>query len=130
MKGKKMKLGKDTGSIVNWMMGGGKGPKPEIGMGVTFLLWTDRNPGTIVDIQPKGIIVVQADDAKRIDNNGFSEMQEYEYSPNPTAMRQYFRLNRHGQWEGIRWNSETKRWNKNGARLFVGKREKYWDPCF
>lgn len=126
-----MKL-KDTGSLVNWIQGNARGVKPEVGMGVTFLHWTDRNPGTIVEIDEKsGIIAVQADDYKRIDKNGFSENQDYEYTPNPMAPKSYFRMNKKtGRWEGISMNPETNRWNKNSQSIYVGEREKYHDFSF
>lgn len=52
----------------------------KIGMGVTEMYYTDREPYTIVSIPDKKHIIVRECNAKRIDNNGMSEDQEYEYS--------------------------------------------------
>jgi hypothetical protein len=126
-----MKLGTDTGNLVSWAMGNSRGAEPEIGMGVTFFDWTDRHAGTIVDILPKGIIVVQKDKAIRTDKNGMSESQEYRYEPQPTATPQYYRKNKTGRWERGRFNEETGRWNSiKGEFLGVGYRDAYHDFSF
>jgi hypothetical protein len=40
--------------------------------------------------------VVQEDDARRIDRNGLSEQQVYEYTPNPNGHRRIFRKMKNG----------------------------------
>lgn len=125
-----MKIGRDTGSLVNWVVGNSKSAEPEIGMGVTFLDWTDRSPGTIVEIRPDGKIGVQADNYVRTDKNGFSEQQTYDYTPNPEAPVCYFQKDKDGRWEGTQFNPATKRWKKNSQRISVGFREKYHDFSF
>ena len=53
---------------------------PYIGMPATLVYFSDREPGTVVDMSPSGkTIYVQEDNAIRTDNNGMSEIQEYEY---------------------------------------------------
>src|SRR3990170_3661606 len=93
-----MKLGRDTGSLTNYLMSGIKGqPKPEVGMGATMLSWTDRTAATIVEVlKGSKVIVIQEDHATRIDKNGMSDCQDYEYSPDPTATRQYYKMNKDG----------------------------------
>lgn len=126
-----MKLGRDTGSLVNYVYGNRGAPEPEIGMGVTFLHWSDRSAGTIVEILPNGYIGVKGDKARRIDNNGMSEAQEYEYFPNPEAPTLYYRLNKTGRWEAVRMNQHTGRWKKSdNYQIVLGHRDAYYDFSF
>lgn len=131
-----MKLGKDTGSVNNWIMGNGvKGqPTPEVGMGATVLHWTDRSPATIVGVfKERGAVVieVQGDRYKRIDGNGMSECQDYEYTRDPEGPRSLYRQGKRGHWEQVKRNPETGRLVKTGgAGLRIGDREKYHDFSF
>ena len=128
-----MRLGRETGSTVNMVMGNTRSPEPEVGMGVTFLCWTDRHPGTIVGVDRSGkrpLIAVQGDHAQRVDDNGMSESQTYEYSPNPDAPIGYYRLEDDGRWYRVVRNAETGRWNKRRERCIIGHREKYHDFSF
>ena len=130
-----MKAGTQTGSLVNHLysrMTNGQ-PEPVVGMGATLLSWTDRNPATITSVQKVGkftIIGVKGDNYKRIDSNGMSENQEYEYTPNPDAAELFFRFD--GKfWSRVRMNPETKRWNKiDSGGIRIGSRQKYHDFSF
>jgi len=132
-KGVNMKLGSQTGSVMNHLysrMTIGE-PKPFVGMGVTFLSWTDRHAGTIIEVNTKkNYIVCTDDDCKRIDSNGMSEAQEYEYTTNPDGHKRYFRKDKNGQWRSMRFN-ENKRLVYSGIHgLRIGEREKYHDFSF
>lgn len=132
-----MQLGKETGSFVNHLYAAGtKGqPIPEVGMGVTFLSWTDRHPGTIVDIIEKGkwlIIACTSDSYKRIDNNGMSESQEYEYTSNMDGHKTFYRrlkANPNDRFTGCKV-SEKGRWVNNKNSIRIGERQKYYDFSF
>jgi len=127
-----MRLGKETGSLVNHLYSRQtKGqPNPEIGQGATILLWSDRHAATVVDIIDN-IIGVRRDAAKRIDNNGLSESQEYEYTPNLQAGITWFRREKAGKWVEVFVNRETNRWNKGGGSgLRLGERQEYRDFSF
>jgi len=127
-----MRLGKETGSLVNHLYSRQtKGqPNPEIGQGATILLWSDRHAATVVDIIDN-IIGVRRDAAKRIDNNGLSESQEYEYTPNRQAGITWFRREKAGKWVEVFVNRETNRWNKGGGSgLRLGERQEYRDFSF
>lgn len=76
-----MKLGTQTGSLVNHIYGSSANPVPEVGMGCTVLGWTDRHAATIVEVKSPTKIAVVGDIAERTDSNGMSENQEYRYSP-------------------------------------------------
>jgi len=128
-----MKLGTQTGSVMNHLYSRMTVGEPElvVGMGVTFLSWTDRNPGTIVEVNnAKRYIVVTDDNYSRIDNNGFSECQEYEYTTNPDGYKRYFRKDKNNQWREMRHNENGRLVYTSGCGLRVGEREKYHDFSF
>lgn len=131
-----MKLGTQTGSLVNHLYSRAVigQPEPELGMGATLLAWTDRHPATVTDTFLVGktrYVTVQDDDAKRLDRNGMSEAQEYEYTPNPKGRLTTFRRNKDGMWEEVEWNAGTNRWRKRGGYgLRLGERRKYYDFSF
>ena len=128
-----MKLGTQTGSLVNHVLSSRTtGEPPYVGMPATLLSWTDRNPATVVEVNNlKRYIVVQEDDARRIDRNGLGEQQVYEYTPNPNGHRRIFRKMKNGQWAEHFVNPETKRLVKaSSCGLRLGHREKYEDPSF
>lgn len=150
-----MKLGTQTGSVINHIYTRGSGPEPEVGMGVTICHWTDREAGTIVRWDGK-ILTVQGDKTTRTDNNGMSECQVYTYERCPDAAPTYWRRDKDGRWEQIEqgyepefkqlpagnwgWGrkegSETGRWRRVGGRkgggpgLSIGRREAYHDFSF
>lgn len=112
-----MKLGTETGSLINHVMTSGGQVQPEVGMGATVCHWSDRHAGTIVKVTATQIHV-QGDKAVRIDKNGMSESQQYEYHRNPEAPISVFRKTKRG------WR------NKSGAGLLIGSREEYYDYSF
>lgn len=112
-----MKVGKDTGSLVNSTLAALQ-KQPQVGDPCTILSWSDRNPGTIVKVTAKQVHV-QYDTYERTDKNGLSESQEYTYSRNPDGMIEVFRLNKYGRWK-----------SKGGRYLSIGRREKYHDFSF
>lgn len=77
---KGLKLGKETGSVMNCMMSANSSV-PKVGEGATILLWTDRHAYTIVEVSPDlKKVKLQRCDSRRTDTNGMSESQEYDYS--------------------------------------------------
>ena len=114
-----------TGSFINHLQGASKQPEPEVGMGATILMWSDREAATIVSVSKSGKrIEVQRDHAKRTDNNGLSESQTYEFTPNPEGPRIAYTLRKNGQW--VREGESM----KGGQRLRVGSRDHYYDFSF
>jgi hypothetical protein len=115
------KLGTETGSLVNHLYSMAIGPEPEIGMGATICSWTDRHAFTVIDISPSGkTITLQQDDAKRIDKNGMSDTQEYEYTRDLNGPIEKARRNRQGGWQTIG--------GKN--TVLIGKRAEHYDYSF
>jgi hypothetical protein len=110
-------------------------PEPEVGMGATILMYSDRHAGTIIKVERKNkklYIEVQEDHATRTDNYGMSDCQSYSYAPNPKGEKNLFRFNEKNQkWERVYVNPETSRFCKdNSCGLIIGKRMEYYDYSF
>ena len=120
------------GSLTNHLSGSMIGfPEPAVGMGVTKLLWSDRNPGTIIKVHGSSLIEVKDDNYKRIDSNGMSESQEYEFTQNLDATSTFYKKDGKGRWRQVN-QSEKGRWVYLESRgsLLIGHREKYHDFSF
>lgn len=118
-----------TNSFVNLIQGNASSPEPQLGMGATLLGYTDRHPATIVSVlrNEKGKVVaveIQQDNFKRTDSNGMSEMQSYEFWPDPTAPRVIYTLRKNGRFV-LRHTGMN-----DGERLLIGTRQKYHDYSF
>jgi hypothetical protein len=111
-----------TGSFVNLVAGTSRYPAPEIGMGATILMYTDRHAATIVEVRHNMVFVRQ--DRATLKGSTMSESQEYHYEPNPEAALRCFTLRRNGAW--VEQGTEM----KSGTRLAIGHREEYSDPSF
>lgn len=99
--------------------------KPEVGMPATLLYWSDRKPATVIRVSPSGReVAIQRDRSTRIDDNGMSEGQVYEYERDPDALVEVFTLRKNGRWveKGMRMGQ--------GLRLGLGYREEYYDYSF
>lgn len=92
----------------------------KVGMGATEVLWTDSHAYTVQKvISPKRVIVTR-DKVRRIDSNGFSDFQEYEYTPVP--------LN---ETNGVEIRLYKNGWKRpNGSRFIVGRKVEYFDYSF
>jgi hypothetical protein len=113
-------------------------PKPEVGMGVTELLWSDREPYEVIEVISEKKIRIRELTEERIDNNGISEHQEYRLSPNPDGEVKTLVL-RNGKWRDLvkeeryigdqKWETiETRR--LGSSQWLIGRAEKYRDPSF
>lgn len=111
-----LKAGTETGSLFNHLMSASPAKAPEVGMGATVLLWTDRHAGTITKVTPKSFTLVE-DLSIRIDNHGMSDSQAYRYAPNPNGRTWVFRLTKKG-------------WRSKGAGVLIGERSEYFDFSF
>lgn len=107
-------------SLVNIIMAGSKNPAPVVGMGVTELCWTDRHAGTITRIAKNGKrFWFKMDTSKRVDKNGMSEMQIYEYAFQDSSPEREARLLKKG-WKIVNASS----------KIALGFRETYHDFSF
>lgn len=131
-----LKIGTQTGSLINHLHSRAVIGQPDVvvGMGATILHWSDRSPATIFRVFKIGkltYIETRDDRYTRIDANGMSESQEYEYKTDINGARRYFRKTESGMWEGVRKNEETGRWIKTkSSGVRVGERERYYDFSF
>lgn len=119
-----MKLGSETGSVVNHIMTNSKQKVPVVGDGATKCLWTDRHAGTIVAIRftKTGVLKEidwQEDISTRNDLNGMSETQEYTYIPNPNAKIETFKAKKNGTFK-----------SSSGFSIAIGTRQTYYDYSF
>lgn len=112
-----MRLGSETGSLMNHVFTASRQVEPVVGMGATMCAWTDRHAATIVKVT-KTQVHVQQDIARRIDTNGMSEMQTYAYEPDPKAPVIVFRKTKRGYR------------SKCGYGLLIGARREYYDFSF
>ena len=122
------KAGRDTGSLTNWLMGAANRVKPEVGMGATILMWTDRHAVTIVEVSLEGkkrpFVIIQEDKAVRTDNNQMSENQHYTYTPDLDAPKVKYTLRKDGTW--VKDGEPL----KGGQRIMIGERDHYHDFSF
>jgi len=131
-----MKLGTETGSLINHILSRAVvgQPEPAVGMGATILAWTDRYAATITFVttdRGRKILWVKRDKAKRIDSNGLSESQEYLFESNPLAPAHVYQQQKDGGWIEVEFNAQTKRYRKVGGNgLRIGEREEYRDFSF
>lgn len=112
------------GSLQNRLEERARMPEPEVGMGVTEMCWSDRHPYEVVEIKDERHIVVRALDSKRIDNNGFSESQEYEYTSNTNNPVITLFKTKNGEWR------ERIGRTLGCNRFVIGYAEKYYDFSF
>lgn len=137
-----MKLGSETGSVINHLQSRATvgQPKPEVGMGATVLLWTDRHAATIVDVTEIGgskrwlyEIKVQRDRAEVVTSSSHDGSAEYVYARNPRSARVVFRREREGgRWRQMRVSDKGNYvlCTGGGRGLRIGEREEYRDPSF
>jgi hypothetical protein len=93
----------------------------QVGDGATICLWSDRKACTVI-ARTARTITVQGDRAVRVDNNGMSECQQYEYHRNPEAGISTYSLRKNGRWVRV---GDT----LNGQCLVAGRHE-FYDYAF
>ncbi len=108
------------GSLFNRLDENRKPPTPEVGMGATVLMYSDRHAATVVEILSPKRILIQEDIALRLDKNGMSESQEYAYGRNTSAVKREFSLRKDGRWKEA----------KGSTVLMLGERDHYYDYSF
>lgn len=98
-------------------------PKFAVGDGATVCHWSDRWACTVIYVNANGTrITVQRDKATRTDDNGMSDAQSYEFSPDPDGTIRKFSLRKTGKFVQV---GES----PNGTRLVPGRHE-YYDYSF
>ena len=119
------------GSMINMLSDGVAKFDPEVGMGATVLMWSDRSPATIVRVDrfksgpSKGevsAVWITGDTATRIDKNGMSDAQKYSYETNWDGFKAKYTKRKDGRFRRVG--------EESGATLRIGSREKYYDYSF
>ena len=113
------------GSFQNRMMEHSKMPEPQVGMGATECLYSDRKPYEIIEVKDARHITVRALDWKRIDDNGMSDCQDYEYISNPENRTAKLFLTKKGEWRQRYPDGKL-----GCTRFFIGRAERYYDFSF
>ena len=142
----KNNLGTHSGSLVNYLNSRHAYPMEalEIGGPATINMWSDRHGATVVDIIKKKngrtFLAVQQDDTKMVGGNIMSEDQQYEFTRNPQGRLVHAEIIFVEDDEGTQgfvleprdFNHRTNRFNvaTHGARISLGHRSEYRDPCF
>lgn len=118
------------GSLMNRIFEDMRMPEPEVGMGATAFMYSDRHALTIVAVHKNKAgkataVEVTRDNAKRVDTLGMTDSgQRYEYTSNPDGHRTTYTLRRNGSW--VR-KGET---ISGGQRIGIGQRDEYHDFSF
>lgn len=106
----KLKLGTETGSFQNWLMGNNN-TLPEVGKGATVLSWTDRHAYEVISVSDdKKRVTIKQYISERTGGNGMSECQTYKYEKlNPIAEIIVWKW---GAWREELERLEVLDWNK------------------
>ena len=127
-------------------------PNPEVGMGATMLVGSDRYACTIHRIftYQKGKIVLEVthDESKLVSGSAQSESQEYEYTPRPDGAKHLYMKGDNGLWQEVQYKvfeygyddekdertviRQSSRLSRTASSrgLKIGVRDEYRDPSF
>lgn len=111
------------GSLHNRIDERAKQAAPEVGMGCTVLMYSDRHAATIIEVAGN-VISIQEDRATRTDKLGMSDCQSYSYTADKDARIQKFSKRKNGRWVAV---GEPMH---NGTALKIGYRDSYHDYSF
>lgn len=126
------------GSVQNRISAESKMPKPEIGMGVTELMWSDRYPYEVIEVINEKKIRIRELGYERTDKNGISECQDYRLFSKPDGEVKTLVL-RKGKWRDLKKgyvnDANGKLVEVDTRRLgcdqwLIGRAEMYRDPSF
>ena len=118
-----MRLGKDTGSLVNFMLANPNFVKLEVGMDVTECHWTDRSARRVVEVDTDGKGCTLQRYAPKAIGNYYEQRYQYEDAAGKPMLRE-------GHTMHIRY--KYKRWKCGGStvNLRFNCRCEYEDPSF
>ena len=111
------------GNLINRIQEEMQGPAPEVGMGATETMWSDRHAGTITRIISPTRIGWKRDKATGT-GDGMSTPRTYTYERDPRAPEEVFSLRRSERWVRLGESMGC------GAGLIIGMRNERWDPGF
>jgi hypothetical protein len=117
-----MRLGKETGSLVNFMLANPNYVKPEVGMDVTECHWTDRDAWRVVEVDSDGKGCTLQKYAPKLKGDYYSQDYIYEdENGNPLLCNLFMHV-----------RYKYKGWRYGGAKvnLRFNYRSQYEDPSF
>ena len=115
-----MKLGTETSSLVNHIYSNQQAKTPEVGMGATVLLWSDRHAYTITRVSPSGKTFWMTQDIATRTEEGMTDAQDYTYEQDMNAEEEKVTLRRDGKWKIQQLNDTVK----------IGVRDEHHDFSF
>lgn len=121
------------GSLINEIYSGGLGFQPVIGLGVTFLHWSDRTAGTIWNVyadRGDTIVEVSGDFATITQGSEQDGSAQYTYSARPLAPRTHYRQTARGWCRCRRIKTGFSKRVDKDDRIVIGTRNTYYDPSF
>lgn len=117
-------------SLINRLIESSKNPEPEVGMGATVIMWTDRKAVTITEVinyksGPKAgtvrAVKTRPCRAIRTDENGMSDAQSYRYEEMPDAPEATWTRRQDGSFRPV---------GEQYRVLAIGFRDEYYDYSF
>jgi hypothetical protein len=120
-----MKLGKDTASLVNFMLANPKFVKPEVGMDVTECHWTDRSAWRVVAVDKDGKGCKLQRYAPKLIGDYYEQNYIYEdENGKPLLCNRFMSVRyKYKRWKCQAGKGET-------VKLSFGYRNEYEDPSF
>lgn len=104
----------------------------KIGMGATIHIGSDATAGTVIAIHGANIVEIQEDETTRVDQNGMSDAQSYQYRADPEGRIWTFKLSDDRAQAYEVMETAPGRYRKTGhsARLGLGHRRAFYDYSF
>lgn len=102
------------GNLMNRISEHSLSPTPEVGMGATLYLWSDRYPATVTKVSPSGKTVTLTED----NVVGWENSYGVSFAPNPNGRVWTARKGKNGTWKA------------SGSGVTLGSRAAYRDPSF
>jgi hypothetical protein len=94
-------------------------------MGCTICYISDRYPATIVKVNATGgTITIREDEAIAVSGSAQDGSVKYRYEENPQGSERVYTRRKNGSYV------EKGGSMKNGTRLHIGSRDRYYDPHF
>jgi hypothetical protein len=127
-----MKLGTQTGSLINHVATEANQPEPKVGDGATLCYWSDRHAGTVIAWDGK-TVTVQQDKANRVNKGVMTDSQQYTYEADPTGGKHQFQIHpKKGRWVPVYPSPKTGKLLKckSGTGLWLGVRDEHFDYSF
>ena len=125
---KTLKLGTQTGSLINHLQSRAASQMPDPEKGATELHWTDRSAYFVNSVSKDGkTCEIERAKAIRIDGLGMSDSQDYKYERDPKAIKYTLKF-RYGAWWKDLGDNPYRRYQKISIRF--GSMDEYFDYSF